>query len=180
MATGFPVKANYATGDVLTAANMNDLAGTLNYLDPTAKGDLFPASDASTLTRLAVGANDTLLVADSTQTTGIKWQGTRTSFTPSWTNFTLGNGSLNYAEYIQHGKLVIFQVRVTLGTTSVVGNDPRLAVPVTGMSSSMSFYSKGNALDAGVAAYDLTIESYQDVAYMYVSNTYMQHLNKIS
>ena len=32
MATGFPVKANYATGDVLTAANMNDLSGTVNYL----------------------------------------------------------------------------------------------------------------------------------------------------
>jgi hypothetical protein len=30
MAVGFPVKADYATGDVLTAANMNDLAGTLN------------------------------------------------------------------------------------------------------------------------------------------------------
>lgn len=73
MATGFPVKANYATGDVLTAANMNDLAGTLNYLDPTAKGDLFPASDGSTLTRLAVGTNGQVLTADSTQTTGIKW-----------------------------------------------------------------------------------------------------------
>lgn len=73
MATGFPVKANYATGDVLTAANMNDLAGTLNYLDPTAKGDLFPASDGSTLTRLAVGTNGQILTADSTQTTGMKW-----------------------------------------------------------------------------------------------------------
>jgi hypothetical protein len=30
MAVGFPVKADYATGDVLTAANMNDFAGTLN------------------------------------------------------------------------------------------------------------------------------------------------------
>jgi hypothetical protein len=30
MAVGFPVKADYATGDVLTAAQMNDLAGTLN------------------------------------------------------------------------------------------------------------------------------------------------------
>jgi hypothetical protein len=73
MATGFPVKANYATGDVLSAANMNDLAGTLNYLDPTAKGDLFPASDGSTLTRLAVGANGTVLTADSTAATGLKW-----------------------------------------------------------------------------------------------------------
>jgi len=30
MAVGFPVKDDYATGDVLTAANMNDFAGTLN------------------------------------------------------------------------------------------------------------------------------------------------------
>lgn len=30
MATGFPTKANYVAGDVLTATNMNDLSGTLN------------------------------------------------------------------------------------------------------------------------------------------------------
>jgi hypothetical protein len=30
MAVGFPAKVNYATGDILTASNMNDLAGTLN------------------------------------------------------------------------------------------------------------------------------------------------------
>jgi hypothetical protein len=73
MAAGFPVKQNYATGDVLTAANMNDLSETLNYLDPTAKGDLFPASSATALTRLAVGANDTVLTADSSTATGLKW-----------------------------------------------------------------------------------------------------------
>ena len=32
MAAGFPVKANYATGDVLSAANMNDLSGSVNLL----------------------------------------------------------------------------------------------------------------------------------------------------
>jgi hypothetical protein len=32
MAIGFPVKDNYVTGEVLTAANMNDLSGTLNTL----------------------------------------------------------------------------------------------------------------------------------------------------
>jgi hypothetical protein len=32
MAVGFPVKDDYATGDVLTAANMNDFAGTLNTI----------------------------------------------------------------------------------------------------------------------------------------------------
>jgi hypothetical protein len=39
MAVGFPVKADYATGDVLTAANMNDFAGTLNLFQST----LYPA-----------------------------------------------------------------------------------------------------------------------------------------
>lgn len=73
MAIGFPVKADYTTGDVLSAANMNDLSGTLNYLDPTAKGDLFPASSGTALTRLAVGANGTVLTADSAETTGMKW-----------------------------------------------------------------------------------------------------------
>jgi hypothetical protein len=35
MAVGFPVKDDYATGDVLTAANMNDFAGTLNTVPDT-------------------------------------------------------------------------------------------------------------------------------------------------
>lgn len=73
MATGFPVKANYATGDVLTAANMNDLSGTVNLINPTAKGDLFAGSAANTYTKLAVGTNGQVLTADSTATTGLKW-----------------------------------------------------------------------------------------------------------
>ena len=35
MAAGFPVKADYVTGEVLTAANMNDLSGTVNILQST-------------------------------------------------------------------------------------------------------------------------------------------------
>jgi hypothetical protein len=33
MAVGFPTKVNFATGDVLTAQNMNDLSGTVNLLE---------------------------------------------------------------------------------------------------------------------------------------------------
>ena len=33
MAVGFPAKTNFATGDVLTATNMNDITGTLNLLE---------------------------------------------------------------------------------------------------------------------------------------------------
>jgi hypothetical protein len=38
MAVGFPVKDDYATGDVLTAANMNDFAGTLNTVPDVVGG----------------------------------------------------------------------------------------------------------------------------------------------
>lgn len=73
MAAGFPAKANYASGDVLTAVNMNDLAGTVNLINPSAKGDLYVGSAANTYTKLSVGANDTVLTADSSTSTGLKW-----------------------------------------------------------------------------------------------------------
>jgi len=38
-----------------------------------AKGDLIAATAADTVDRLAVGANDTVLTADSTTSTGLKW-----------------------------------------------------------------------------------------------------------
>lgn len=41
--------------------------------DLTAKGDLISASAASTLEILGVGANDTVLTADSGEASGIKW-----------------------------------------------------------------------------------------------------------
>lgn len=73
MAAGFPTKANFATGDVLSATNMNDLAGTVNLLNPSAKGDLYAGSAANTYTKLSVGANNTVLTADSSTATGLKW-----------------------------------------------------------------------------------------------------------
>lgn len=39
MAVGFPAKTDFATGEVLTATNMNDITGTLNLLQET----LYPA-----------------------------------------------------------------------------------------------------------------------------------------
>jgi len=39
----------------------------------TTKGDIYAATAASTVARLGVGANDTVLTADSTAATGMKW-----------------------------------------------------------------------------------------------------------
>jgi hypothetical protein len=52
-----------------------------------AKGDIIAATAADTVSRLAVGANDTVLTADSTTATGLKWA----SSGGSAKNYTLVN-----------------------------------------------------------------------------------------
>ena len=50
--------------------------GQSTAINPTivdAKGDIIAATAADTVARLAVGANDTVLTADSTAATGLKW-----------------------------------------------------------------------------------------------------------
>jgi hypothetical protein len=75
MAIGFPTKANWAAGDVLTASAQDDLAGTLNLLNPTAKGNLISASAANTPALLTVGSDGSTLVANSASATGMAWGG---------------------------------------------------------------------------------------------------------
>ena len=144
MAAGFPVKANYATGDVLSATNMNDLAGTVNLINPSAKGDLYAGSAANTYTKLTVGANDTLLTADSTAATGLKWAGAWTTWSPTLSGVTKGNGT-EVARYCQIGKTVFFEYSFTLGTTSAITGMPQVSVPVT-YKGSLAFCPTGDAL----------------------------------
>lgn len=77
MAVGFPAKGTggtlFVNGNALPAGDLNDLGGTLNLIAPTAKGDIFIGSAANTYARLGVGVTGQALIADSTQTTGVKW-----------------------------------------------------------------------------------------------------------
>lgn len=55
---------------------INSKIGSASAINPTivdAKGDLIAATAADTVARLAVGANDTVLTADSSTATGLKW-----------------------------------------------------------------------------------------------------------
>jgi hypothetical protein len=55
---------------------------------------------------------------------------TWTNYTPTWTNLTLGNGTLT-AKYAKLGKTVYFYVKFVMGSTSAVGNSPKFTLPVT-------------------------------------------------
>ena len=92
--------ASGATGDIegVTAGVGISGGGTSGTVTVTnsmataidAKGDLVPGTGADTFSRLAVGANNTVLTADSTTATGLKWA------TPSSGSMTvLASGSLS-------------------------------------------------------------------------------------
>ena len=88
--SGSPVSGTWAKGDYIVAQDgamwVCTVAGTpgtwsnvsgggafVPLADYTAKGDLLVATAASTPAALAVGANNFVLTADSTQATGMKW-----------------------------------------------------------------------------------------------------------
>lgn len=66
-----------SSGDVFDLTAYNAIRDSLIAGVPdlyTAKGDLAPATGADAAARLAVGANDSYLVADSGEATGMRWQ----------------------------------------------------------------------------------------------------------
>ncbi len=91
MAAGWPTKVTYANGDVYSASDVNDTNGTINLIKPTAKGDLFAGSAANTYTKLAVGADATVLTADSTTATGLKWAVSGASSGPAFRAYLSSN-----------------------------------------------------------------------------------------
>jgi hypothetical protein len=86
------------------------------------------------------------------------YAGAWTTFTPTWTNLTVGNGTYGYAKYKQIGKTVFFAISFVFGsTTSVSGNPLSLTLPFDRFSTSFTGNFMGNCIDAGVANYPCTI-----------------------
>lgn len=79
-----------STAQTLTNKTIAYASNTLTGVQPvstlTTKGDLYVATAASTVTRQGVGADGQFLVADSSQTNGVKWA-------------TANSGSKNYFQF---------------------------------------------------------------------------------
>jgi hypothetical protein len=143
----------------------------------TTKGDLVPGTGSGTFARLAAGANDLVLSAASGEATGLKYAGAWTTYTPTLTGVTVGNGTL-VARYCQVGKLVSLMIRFVFGSTSAVtGAFVQFSLPIT---SGVSSGGVGNAylLDSGTADYIATVK--QDSSTAYSLNPIIANLNYAS
>lgn len=164
------------TTDILAAASTASLSGTLFVNKQTSLGQMANTSQASIYRanignqlivpigvsgasisgQLAIDAvQKNLLVGDGTTSNPIGF-GAWTSFTPSWTNLTPGNGT-NTGSYIQIGKLVFVKTHFVMGSTSSMGSSPNITLPITAASTILSASNSPlgivNVLDSGIANY---------------------------
>jgi hypothetical protein len=80
---------------VLTSDDLNYFNTAIQPSTVTAKGDLIAATSSGAVSRVGVGANGTVLTADSTQSTGLKWSTVSTStstYTAKTASYTFVSG----------------------------------------------------------------------------------------
>jgi hypothetical protein len=77
-------------------------------------------------------------------------------YTPTLTNLTLGNGTIN-AKYVRVNKLVFVQISLVFGSTSSMGSNPSFSLPVAGAGTLGGAQGWTRILDSGVAFYMGTV-----------------------
>jgi hypothetical protein len=108
----------------------SDDANAIQNTIVDAKGDLIAATAADTPARLAVGANNTFLRANSSAATGLEYAGAYTSFTPTWFNLTVGNAQQS-ARYLRIGNFVHVEQTIIFGSTTSVAGSIFCDFPIT-------------------------------------------------
>jgi len=105
---------------------------TKNLNPETTLGDIaYRSSTANVKTRLGIGTTGQVLtVAGGVPTWAASGTPTITSYTPTLTNFTVGNGTMT-AKYAQTGKIVTMFFKLDFGSTSTMGSNIGITLPVT-------------------------------------------------
>lgn len=104
-----------------------------------------------------------------------------TSYTPTFTNFTLGNGTITLAKYAKLGKIVTVKLLVTLGSTSSVAGRIGISLPVTATSDNTDrAVSPAGLIAGGVSATGfaaLGATTRVDLYALLASGTYVTNTN---
>ena len=127
--TAVPV---FTAGQVLTAQQQTEINTGIPVFATTVTRDAaFNGAGEKTL------AEGQFAYIEATNTTqyydGAAWQSlgaTYAAWTPSYTNLTIGNGTNNF-RYAQVGSLVHAYGQLTFGSTTSMGSQPKISLPVT-------------------------------------------------
>jgi hypothetical protein len=112
------------TGQVLAKASATDLDFSWVAVDPLtildAKGDLISATAPDTPARLAVGANGTVLTADSAESTGIKWATPTSGGLTLISTTTLSTGTTTISATLTSYKNVFMLVKMAYASATTI------------------------------------------------------------
>lgn len=145
--------SGHSTSTIVTIANLQISNGVLN------------SANAVTATSIADGAIQPKALVTGTGS-GWAW----TSYTPTLTNITLGNGTVS-TRYIQIGKTIFWRGEYVPGTTSSVTGTISMTIPVTARSD--AGYELGVAPIGTGAVIQSAVNQWSSVVYL-ISTTKVQ------
>lgn len=163
------VTADKIATDAVTTVKIQNGAVTAAKLDaaaaiqPTivdAKGDLIAGTAADTVARLAVGANDTILTADSSTATGLKWAAAATQAVKSVTTAEVSTSQTSTSATFGDLTTAGPAVTVTTGTSVLVA-----------ITATVSNNTSQNISLVGVAVSGATTTAASDANALYVSSS---------
>lgn len=117
------------TSPVINTATISNPTLTVDSISGytvAGNGSIFGLSIASGVLQTANSVPNSVLSNTGAFNSNWAW----TSFTPSYTNLTVGNAT-NQGYYTQIGKTVYVKTKLVLGSTSTVGTVPTMTLPVT-------------------------------------------------
>ena len=116
-----------------------------------AQFDTFGQAVDTSMSELLGGTTGQYLAKTSATNMDFTWTtlGAWTAYTPTFVNFTLGNGTITKSRYAQIGKVVIYDFLITMGTTSSMGTSMTISLPVTGANTNTALVHPATSTIAG-------------------------------
>jgi hypothetical protein len=132
MGSGFKT---FTAGAVLTASDVNNYLmeqSIMSFATTTARDTALTAPEEGMIA--VITGSDLVTIY-----TGSAWveygrYGAWESFTPTWTNLTVGNGTV-VTKYVRIGSMVTYTGKITIGSTTSISGFVNVSLPVTAQDS---------------------------------------------